>query len=73
MEKPYYRKKTPLVIEGTQTLVLADSIANAARALNQISPAIYFLKYFERRHVLLSLCYKVFDVKHLVFYYDFVI
>ena len=30
MEKPCYRRKTPLVVGGTQTQVLADSIDIAA-------------------------------------------
>ena len=31
---PYYRRKTPLVIDGTRTQVLAESMAIAADALN---------------------------------------
>ena len=32
VEKPCYRRKTPLVVWGTQTQALADSIAIAASA-----------------------------------------
>ena len=34
VEKPYYKRKTPLVVGGTRTQVLEDSIAIAASALN---------------------------------------
>ena len=34
VEKPFYRWKTPLVVGGTPTQVLADSIAIAASALH---------------------------------------
>ena len=34
LEKPYYRRKTPLVVGGTQTRVLADNMAIAASALD---------------------------------------
>ena len=35
VEKPYYRRKTPLIIGGTRTQILADSMAIAASALNR--------------------------------------
>ena len=35
VEKPCYRRKTPLAVGGTWTQVLADRMAIAARALNQ--------------------------------------
>ena len=40
MEKPCYRQKTPLVIGGTRTQVLADSMAIAASALNHCTKTI---------------------------------
>ena len=41
MEKPCYRRKTPLVVVGTRTQVLADSIAIAASALNHCATYFY--------------------------------
>ena len=35
MEKPFYRRKTPLVVGGTRTRVLADSMTITASALDQ--------------------------------------
>ena len=34
VEKPYYRRKTSLVVGGTRTRVLADSMTIAATALD---------------------------------------
>ena len=34
VKTPYYRRKTPLVIGGTRTQVLADSMVSGASALD---------------------------------------
>ena len=47
MEKPYYRRKTPLVVGGTQTQVLAASIAIAASALNHCATKPFTVYIYE--------------------------
>ena len=43
VEKPCYRRKTPLVLDGTRTRVLADSMTIAASQLDHCATQIWFL------------------------------
>ena len=60
VEKSYYRRKTPLGVGGTQTQVLADSIAIAASALNHCANyclAILVQNLHVGRNIALDLIY----------------
>ena len=49
VEKPYYRRKTPLVIGGTRIQVLANSMANAACVLSHCDTLtfIHIIRYLK--------------------------
>ena len=71
--KPCYRQKTPLVLGGTRTQDLADSIAIAARALNHCITLTFGIKrnttefqvmhYVQALEMLISLIYWNCDFK----------